>query len=98
MEKKSVPPFYLVKIGKMYEAFQSEAANFVHIMANGGGLVNMNIKDSIEKLNDLYRHIAAHIDAARDIDRKANLESGIEALEYIRTLEAEEKANKNAAS
>ena len=98
MEKKNIPPHYLVQLGILNENFQSEAAKFAHIMTHGGGILNMGMADTLRKLNYLYMQVAAHVDAARDIDKKSNLESGVKALEQLRELEAAEDQKLASAS
>lgn len=101
MEKKiekKVPPFFMVQIGKLVEDFQSEAAKFSHMMTAGGGIRNMGMLDTLRRLQFIYLQVAAHLDAARDMaggdsNLKVVLEDGIEALEYVRELEAKERSN-----
>ncbi len=93
-EKKKLPPYFMVQIGRLVEDFQAEGAKFSHMMANGGGIRNMGMMDTIRRLQFIYLQVAAHLDAAKDINGgKAVLEDGIEALEYVRELEAKETTN-----
>lgn len=94
---KKIPPYYLVRLGQLHENFQAEAAKFSQIMSNAG-IFSMEISDTLRKLNFLYMQIAAGVDAARTMDKKASLESGIQALEYIRELEAAQHAIDQAAA
>ncbi len=91
MDARTVPPYYLVQLGKLQEDFHNEAAKFMHMMANGGGLKNMHMSETIKRLNLLYLQIAAHLDAARDVDGQVTLETGHYALAKARALATEEK-------
>lgn len=92
MENKTVPPYYLVQLGKLQEDFQSEAAKFMHIMANGGGIKNMQMSETIRRLNILYLQIAAHLDAARDINGQVSLDTGNHALALVRAMASEDES------
>lgn len=91
-ENRTVPPYYLVQLGKLQEDFHSESAKFMHIMANGGALKNMQIGETIRRLNLLYLQIAAHLDAARDINGHVSLDTGYHALARVRAM-AEDNNN-----
>lgn len=90
MEPRTVPPYYLVQLGKLQEDFHSESAKFMHIMTNGGALKNMHMGDTLRRLNLLYLQIAAHLDAARDIDGQVSLDTGHYALARARAIAAED--------
>jgi hypothetical protein len=92
MENRTVPPHYLVQLGKLQEDFQSEAAKFMHIMANGGGIKNMQVRETIQRLNVLYLQVAAHLDAARDINGQVSLDTGNHALAAARALASEDES------
>jgi hypothetical protein len=91
MEPRTIPPYHLVQLGKLQEDFQSEAAKFMHVMTNGGGLKNMHMGDTIRRLNYIYLQIAAHLDAARDINGQVTLDTGHRALAMLRAIEDESK-------
>ncbi len=86
MENRTVPPYHLVQLGKLQEDFHSEAAKFMHIMTNGGGLKNMHMSDTLVRLNFLYSAVAAHLDAARDVNGQVSLDTGHHALAMIRAM------------
>lgn len=89
METRTVPPYYLVQLGKLQEDFHNETAKFMHVMSNGGGLKNMNLGETIRRLNFLYLQIAAHLDAARDVDGNVTLDTGHYALARVRAMASE---------
>lgn len=89
MENRTVPPHHLVQLGKLQEDFHGEAANFMHIMTNGGGLKNMGMSDTLRNLTILYMQIAAHLDAARDVNgNHVTLDTGHHALAIVRAMAA----------
>jgi hypothetical protein len=95
MENRTVPPYYLTRLGQLQEDFHSEAAKFMHIMTNGGGLKNMHMEDTIRRLNVLYLQIAAHLDAARDINSQVTLDTGHRALAMARAMVSDEDKNED---
>ena len=96
MENRTVPPHYLVQLGRLQEDFHNEAGKFLHIMANGGGLKNMHMSETIRRLNLLYLQIAAHLDAARDINGQVTLDTGHHALATVRALASEDNKTDEA--
>jgi len=86
MENRTVPPYYLVQLGSLQEDFHKEAAKFMHIMSNGGGIKNMNLSDTVQRLSFLYLRISAHLDAARDINGQVSLDTGHHALAMVRAM------------
>lgn len=90
MSNRTVPPFHLVQLGKLQEDFQNESAKFMHIMVNGNGLRHMGIGETVRNINILYLQIAAHLDAARDIDGQVSLDTGRHALAKARSLSTED--------
>lgn len=90
---KNMPAYYLYRIGQIHENFQAAAAEFTHIMIHGGGVTNMSIGKVIHQLGRIYDQLAANINAARDIDKNVDLESGVRALEYVRSLEPKDDEN-----
>jgi len=91
MGNRTVPPYYLVQLGRLQEDFHNEAAKFMHIMANGSALKNMHMGDTLRRLNLLYLQIAAHLDAARDINGQVTLDTGHHALAMVRAMASEDE-------
>lgn len=94
METRKVPPHSLVQLGKLQEDFNSEAARFAHMMANGGGISNPHCLDVLRNLNYLFLQTAAHLDAARDSFGQVTLETGRRALAIVRAMADESEENK----
>lgn len=96
MDARIVPPYHLVQLGELEESFQTEAARFMHIMHNGGGLKNMHLSENLSRLNYVYMQIAAHLDAARDINGQVTLETGRHALAKVRAMAQEDEKSEAA--
>ena len=90
METRQVPHHHLVALGQLQESFHTEAAKFAHIMNNGGGLNNLTLHDTIKNIHLIYLNIAAHLDAARDVNSDVTLEVGLQALRLVRSMALEE--------
>lgn len=98
MENRTVPAHHLVQLGKLQEDFQSEAAKFMHIMTNGGGIKNMGMSDTLRTLNMLYLQVAAHLDAARDVNGgQVTLDTGHHALAIVRAMASEQEGENGEA-
>jgi hypothetical protein len=86
MDTRVVPPRHLVQLGQLEENFHNEAGQFMHIMTNGGGLRNMQLSECLSHLQYIYMQIAAHLDAARDVNGQVTIETGRRALAVARSL------------
>lgn len=94
MKTRNVPPYYLVRLGQLQESFNSQAAQFAHIMSNGGGIESIQMGETIKELNDVFSKISAYLAAARDINNNVSLRTGLQALALVRSITAEEQAEK----
>lgn len=97
MDARIIPPYHLTQLGELQENFYSEATKFMHIMTNGGGLKNMQMGETLGRLNYLFMQVAAHLDAARDMNGNVTLEHGHRALSMLRAMQAETE-NENGQS
>lgn len=91
MDKRTVPPYHLVQLGRLQEEFHGESAKFMQIMTNGGALKNVSMSETLSRLHLLYMQIVAHLDAARDVNgNNISLDTGHHALALVRSIAAEE--------
>lgn len=91
MEVNRVPPHHLVQLGLLQEQFEAEAARFLHIMSNGDGIRSVDMREVLTNLTLNHIRIAAHLDAARDMNKEVNLETGLQALNMLRAMENEKE-------
>jgi len=86
MSARKVPPYHLVQLGELQEIFNHEAAKFLHIMTNGGGLKNMGLGETLTNLQFTFLRIAALLDASRNINGQVTLDTGNHALALVRAM------------
>lgn len=98
-KKNNAPPYHLIRLGTITEEFQNEAAHFTQMMSNGPGIRSQGILDSIRKMEQLYMTVVATLDAARTLNGGTGitLEDGLDALDMIRQMAAEDEAATDTA-
>lgn len=97
MEARKVPPYHLVQLGQLQETFNAEAAKFMHVMTNGGGLRNMGLGETLAGLNLTYLRIAALLDASRNINGQVTLDTGNHALAIVRAMQQQTQEEQDEA-